>query len=208
MAKIIIIDDHPIVSDGLKNLLSNRDDMEVIACYSTGQTGLEGSSSLGPDVILLDINLPDISGIEICKHIRKVDDEVRIIALSMHNDRAVIKSTLQNGANGYVLKNSVGEEIISAIQAVLNGRKYLCTKTREIMHNPGKGNMIEMPRITRREKEILELVSNGFTTVQIATQLFISPHTVESHRKNLIEKFEATSMTAVVNLATKYGLLV
>ncbi|MDR6785175.1 DNA-binding NarL/FixJ family response regulator [Pedobacter africanus] len=207
MIKVIIIDDHPIVSDGLKNLLTNRDDMEVMACYDTGQAGLEGISSLRPSVVLLDINLPDISGVEICKQIRKTDTQVGIIALSMHNERAVIKSILQSGANGYVLKNSVGQEIISAIQAILSGQKYLCAKSKDIMYSHQKGDLVEIPHITRREKEILELVGKGLTTGQIATQLFISPHTVESHRKNLIEKFEVTGMSAVVNLATKYGLI-
>lgn len=207
MAKIIIIDDHPIVSDGLTNLLSNRDDMEVVACYDTGLAGLEGINNLKPHVVLLDINLPDISGVEICKQIRKTDTQVGIIALSMHNGRAVIRSILQSGANGYVLKNSVGQEIILAIQAILNGQKYLCTKSKEIMYSHQKGDLVEIPHITRREKEILELVGKGLTTGQIATQLFISFHTVESHRKNLIEKFEVTSMSAVVNLATKYGLI-
>lgn len=207
MVKIIIIDDHPIVSDGLKNLLTNRDDMEVVACYDTGKAGLEGIADIKPNVILLDINLPDISGVEICKQVRKADSQVRIIALSMHNERAVIKSVLQSGANGYVLKNSVGQEIILAIQITLKGEKYLCTKSKEIMHNHSIGDLVELPRITRREKEILELVGKGLTTGQIATQLFISTHTVESHRKNLIEKFEVTGMSAVVNLATKYGLI-
>lgn len=207
MTKVIIIDDHPIVSDGLKNLLANRDDMEVAACYDTGKAGLEGILNLKPNVVLLDINLPDISGVEICKQVRKTDSEVGIIALSMHNERAVIKSVLQSGANGYVLKNSVGQEIISAIQAILKGQKYLCIKSKEIMHSHPKDDLVEIPHITRREKEVLELVGKGLTTGQIATQLFISPHTVESHRKNLIEKFEVTGMSAVVNLATKYGLI-
>ncbi|MNY14288.1 Response regulator UvrY [compost metagenome] len=207
MIKVIIIDDHPIVTDGLKNLLANRDDMEVIACYDTGLSGLEGISNLKPAVVLLDINLPDISGVEICRRVRKTDTQVGIIALSMHNERAVIKSILQSGANGYVLKNSVGQEIISAIQTILNGQKYLCAKSKEIMHSHQKGNLVEIPHITRREKEILELIGKGLTSSQIATQLFISPHTVESHRKNLIEKFEVTGMSAVVNLATKYGLI-
>jgi len=207
MIKVIIIDDHPIVSDGLKNLLTSRDDMEVIACYDTGQAGLEGINNLKPDVVLLDISLPDISGVEICKQLRKTDNQVGIIALSMHNERPVIKSVLQSGANGYVLKNSVGQEIILAIQTILSGQKYLCSKSKEIMYSYQKGNLVEIPHITRREKEVLELVGKGLTTGQIATHLFISPHTVESHRKNLIEKFEVASMSAVVNLAIKYGLI-
>lgn len=207
MIKVIIIDDHPIVLDGLKNLIDRREDMEVLACYDTARAGIAGVENLSPTVVLLDINLPDMNGVEICRHIRKNNDKVRIIALSVHNERAVIKSMLQSGANGYVLKNSAGQEIISAIQTTLKGLKYLCFKTKEIMYSSKDENLTEIPRITRREKEIMELVSKGFTTGQIAAQLFISPHTVESHRKNLIEKFEVTGMTAVINLATKYNLI-
>ncbi len=163
--------------------------------------------TLAPDVVLLDINLPDISGIDICRQVRKQDKDIRIIALSVHNERPVIKNILGSGANGYVLKNSVGEEIITAIHAALNGETYLCRAARDIVSNIQEGELSEIPKITRREKEILLLVSKGLTTAQIAEQLFISFHTVESHRKNLIEKFDVSTMTAVIKLATQYGLI-
>ncbi|SEW51822.1 response regulator [Chitinophaga arvensicola] len=207
MIKVLLIDDHPIVMEGLKNLLTRQEDLTVAGCFSTGKAGLEGITTLQPDVVLLDINLPDISGIEICQQVRKQDKDVRIIALSVHNERLVIKNILNSGANGYVLKNSVGEEIIMAINAALNGATYLCRATRDIVSQVSEGELTSIPRITRREKEIMGLVSKGFTTAQIADQLFISPHTVESHRKNLIEKFDVSTMTAVIKLATQFGLI-
>ena len=207
MIKVIIIDDHPIVLEGLKTLLSGRNDMTVTGYFDTGKAGLEAVKSQEPDVVLLDINLPDINGADICRMVRKQDKDIRIIALSVHNERPVIKNMLQSGANGYVLKNSVGEEIVTAIHTTLSGNNYLCRKTQEIMNQVREGDLVEIPKITRREKEIMELVSQGMTTPQVAEKLFISVHTVESHRKNLIEKFDATSMTAVIKQATQYGLI-
>ena len=207
MIKVIIIDDHPIVLEGLKNLLSNRDDMQLAGYFENGKSGLEAIEKLDPNVVLLDINLPDIDGAAICRLLRKHDKDIRIIALSVHNERTVIKNMLSSGANGYVLKNSVGEEIINAIHTTLQGNNYLCRKTKEIMAQVSENDLVEIPKITRREKEILELVSQGLTTTQIAGKLFISMHTVESHRKNMIEKFDVASMAAVIKLATKYGLI-
>lgn len=207
MIKVMIIDDHPIVLDGLKNLLSNRDDMMLAGSYDNGKEGLAAIAAQQPNVVLLDINLPDIDGAAICKQLRKQDKDIRIIALSVHNERMVIRNMLNSGANGYVLKNSVGEEIINAIHATLDGNNFLCRKTKEIMAQVNENELPEIPKITRREKEILELVSQGLTSAQIAEKLFISLHTVESHRKNLIEKFDVATMTAVIKLATKYGLI-
>lgn len=207
MIKVIIIDDHPIVLEGLKNLLAGRDDMMLAGYFDNGKAGLEGVHSLQPNVVLLDINLPDIDGAVICRQLRKQDKDIRIIALSVHNERTVIKNMMSNGANAYVLKNSAGEEIINAIHSTLDGNIYYCRKTREIMSQVSDNDLAEIPRITRREKEILELVSQGLTTTQIAEKLFISIHTVESHRKNLIEKFDVTGMTAVIKLALQYRLI-
>ena len=207
MIKVIIIDDHPIVLEGLKNLLAGRDDMMLAGTFDNGKAGLKAIEELDPNVVLLDINLPDIDGAAICKQVRKQDKDIRIVALSVHNERTVIRNMLNSGANAYVLKNSVGEEIINAIHTTLDGNNYLCRKTKEIMAQIDENDLAEIPRITRREKEILELVSQGLTTTQIAEKLFISMHTVESHRKNLIEKFDVATMTAVIKLATKYGLI-
>ncbi|NIG54904.1 response regulator transcription factor [Chitinophaga sp. Cy-1792] len=207
MIKVVLIDDHPIVMEGLKNLISRHEDLIVTGCFSNGKAGLEGIAELQPDVVLLDINLPDISGIDLCQQVRKHDKDVRIIALSVHNERPVIKNVLNSGANGYVLKNSVGDEIITAINTALSGTTYLCNAARDIVSQVQEGELTDIPKITRREKEIMGLVSKGLTTTQIAEQLFISPHTVESHRKNLIEKFDVSTMTAVIKLATQYGLI-
>lgn len=207
MIKVLLIDDHPIVMEGLKNLLSRQEDVTVTGCFDTGKAGLQAIEALAPDVVLLDINLPDINGIDLCQQVRKNDKDVRIIALSVHNERPVIKNVLNSGANGYVLKNAVGDEIIMAINAALKGEIYLCRASRNIVSQVQEGELTEIPKITRREKEIMVLVSKGLTTGQIAEQLFISTHTVESHRKNLMDKFDVNTMTAVIKFATQFGLI-
>ena len=206
MINVTIVDDHPIVLEGLKNLLSNREDIRVAGYFDNGGAALHSYAMLDTNVLLLDINLPDINGVELCRQIRKTDKDVRIIALSVHNERPVVKSMLQSGANGYILKNSVGQEIIQAIHKTMSGETYICNMTKEVLRNVDEG-LTEVPRITRREKEILSLISKGQTTPQIAEALFISTHTVETHRKNLMNKFDVNSMASVINLAKEYSLL-
>ncbi|UGU17408.1 response regulator transcription factor [Sinomicrobium kalidii] len=207
MIQVFITDDHPIVLEGIKNLLSTRDEIVLAGIFQNSKDTLEALANDLPDLLLLDINLPDISGIELTKQIRDTYPELKIIVLSVHNEKAVIGSVLQNGANGYVLKNSIGDEIIQAIHQVLDGITYMCRQTREIYHNQDSNGLDTIPKITRREKEILQLVTEGYTSSQIAEKLFISPHTVETHRKNLMEKFDVNNMTAIIKYATEFKLL-
>lgn len=203
----MIIDDHPIVLEGLKNLLEVQPDITIDGYFSSGESALEGLAASRPGVILLDIHLPDVNGINLCRTISEKYKEVRIIALSVHNERAVIKSMLQSGAAGYILKNASGEEILEGIREVVRGRKYLCSAARQLLDTASDDDPDEVPLITRREREVLKLVGKGLTTAEIADRLFISPHTVESHRKKLMEKFGVSNITSVIRLATEYHLL-
>ena len=207
MIKVSIIDDHPIVIDGLQNLFSNHTDIELVGAYKTGHEALDALKKQETEVVLLDINLPDMNGINLCSDLKKLYPQLKIIALSLHNEHAVIRSMLQNGALGYVIKNAPGNEILEAIHEVAYGRKYLCSATRSTMTNAEADQHVTVPLITRREKEVLQLIGKGFTTQQVADQLFISPHTVESHRKKLMEKFEVSNIISVIKLATDYRLL-
>lgn len=204
---VFIIDDHPIVLEGLKNLLNQREEIFVTGAFSTGAEAMKALEQDSPDVILLDINLPDVNGTQLCREIREKYPAVRIIALSVHNERLVILNMLQQGASGYVLKNAIGKDIVDALWDVMMGKVYLCSGTREVLGNIDSSPIKEIPRLTRREKEILTLIGQGKTTQQIAAGLFISPHTVESHRKNLMEKFAVPNTAMVIKLATEYGLM-
>ncbi|HCO86479.1 MAG TPA: DNA-binding response regulator, partial [Arenibacter sp.] len=152
-----------------------------------------------PNIILLDINLPDISGIELCKEIKTKYPKIGIIGLSSYNQQSYINKIMDNGASGYVLKNATKEELLDAIETVMEGEKYLSDEAALIVKkNVGS----KIPIITRREKEVLSLISEGLTNNQIATKLFISITTVDTHRKNLLAKFEAKNTATLIRMAT------
>jgi len=205
--KVFIIDDHPIVLEGLQKLLESRENIEVTGIYDEGEAALAALDVQVPDAMLMDINLPDINGILLCQKVRHKCPSVKIIALSVHNERTVIMGILQSGASGYVLKNAIGEDIISALHAAMDGQIYLCRGTQKVLNSGESSDLKEVPRLTRREKEILELIGRGYTTQQIAGELFISTHTVESHRKNLMEKFGVPNTATVIKMATDFGLM-
>lgn len=204
--KVAITDDHPIVAQGLQLVLSNETDIEVVAVFSGGAQLLKNLPNHNIDVLLLDIYLNDASGLDLCKQLSASYPEMKIVAISGQDENMVISQMLQNGAMGYVLKNAESEEIVKAVRIVVQGERFLCKRTEEALAKTD-AQLTEIPKITRREKEVLLLISEGKTTAEIADKLFISPHTVESHRKNLMEKFQMKSTTAVVNLVKKLELL-
>ena len=207
MITIYITDDHPIVLDGLKNLIEAQEDLSLAGLFTNGADTVAALQQQQADVLLLDINLPDCSGIDLSKQLREAFPDLLIIMLSVHNERAVIGSLLSNGVNGYLLKNSAGEEIVEAIHRVIAGETYLCRQTQEILNNTDEEGLTAVPVISRREKEVLALIAKGNSSKQIADKLFISNHTVESHRKNLMEKFGANNMPVVIKLAIEYNLI-
>ena len=207
MINVLVIDDHPIVMDGLNNLFANYPEISVVGYHSDGQSGFDALQHTPARVVLLDINLPDTNGISLCRKIKVAYPHVSILALSLHNERPVIKSMVQNGAMGYVLKNAPGHEIMEGIRAVSRGQTYYCTATKRALADAASSHLETVPLITRREKEVLQLIGEGMTSQEVAEKLFISTHTVESHRKKLMEKFEVKNIISVIKLASEYGLL-
>jgi DNA-binding NarL/FixJ family response regulator len=206
MIKIAITDDHPIVTQGLQHLLSMEKNIRIEKILSSGQELMQWLPENSIDVLLLDIYLNDANGMDLCAKISELNPEIGIIAISGQDEAIVISQMLQNGALGYVLKNAESHEIIEAINQVYFGQKYLCRRTREALEKLDN-SLNEIPKITRREKEVLQLIAEGLTTTEIATKLFISPHTVESHRKNLMEKFHVKSTASVLNKVKDLGLI-
>lgn len=207
MIKIAITDDHPLLLEGLKNILSQQENFTVVGCYSSSSELFTGLESQILDVLLLDINLSDGNSIDLIKPILKKYPNTQIIILSVHNEFAVINSTLEEGAMGYIQKNALVTEIILGIQTILKGEKFLCNQTKRVVEMKTNSGLNAVPKLTRREKEILIEASLGLTTIQIADKLCISPHTVESHRKNLIVKFKTTNLSTAIKLAMEYGLV-
>ncbi len=207
MIKIAITDDHPLLLEGLKNIINTHEDFEVVGMYSSASELFNNIAADAPSVLLLDINLPDANGIDLVKGLKETNTDLKIIAFSVHNEFAVINSILNEGANAYLQKNANGDEILAAISTVLVGKRYICAKTQVILNKKAEMGLKQVPKLTRREKEVLSFVAQGMTTNQIADSLFISSHTVESHRKNLMEKFQTKSVTAAVKSAIEYGLI-
>jgi len=207
MINIAITDDHPLLSEGLKNILSQETDLDIIGCYPDAATLKEALKNTQIDVLLLDINLTDCNGLDLINPLLKKYKNLKIIMLSVHNEFAVINSAFKEGAHAYIQKNASIDEILLGIKYILEGKKFLCKQTQQIIDKKNSYELKSVPKLTRREKEILSEAALGLTTIQIAEKLFISPHTVESHRKNLIEKFKTSNLSSAIKLAYDYGLI-
>ncbi len=206
---ILIIDDHPLVADGIKTMLKESENLKIIGVCKTASESLSFLMEQTPDIILLDISLPDMDGLQLCEAIRKKNKESKIIGLTSTNEAGIITGLLQRGGNGYLLKNMEREDLIEAIATVITGKIYLSKAANErvLEQFHRLGSTETNPVLTRREKEILKLLSDGLNGPEIAERLFLSPLTVETHRKNLLRKFNAHSVQLLLKIARDNNLL-
>ncbi|MEO9891991.1 response regulator transcription factor [Aurantibacter sp.] len=210
MIKVAITDDHLLVMQGIESMLQFESSIKITGKYSSAEKTLEALSEEQPDVLLLDINLPDINGIDLCKQLLGLYPELKIIALSSHDDTNFVKRILKNGASGYLLKNTSKEELLEAFETVLSDGQYLQPNIQQKLLNQSLGTQKRntlKPKLTRREKEVLAAICEEMTTQEIAEQLFISPKTVETHRMNLISKLGARNSVGLVKIAIEQELL-
>ena len=198
--KVFVTDDHYMVVEGLRSLLQNEKNIEWLGHASNADSCLAFLHKQLPDVILMDINMPGKSGIELCKAVKEKYPSVLVIGLSTFNQQSFIQKMMENGASGYVLKNATQEELMEAIQAVAIGKTYLSEEAATSLRKYAES---EIPVITRREKEVLGLIADGMTNNEIAQKLFISTTTVDSHRKNLLTKFEAKNTALLIRTAAQ-----
>ena len=203
VTKIFIVDDHYMVIEGIRSLLQNEKSVEWMGHAMNAASCLAFLNKELPDVILMDINLPDMSGIDLCKEVKTKYPSVFIIGLSTFNQQSFIQKMMDNGASGYVLKNATQEEITSAIETVMKGKTYLSEEASNTLRKENGTNIV----LTRREKEVLELIADGMTNAEIAQKLFISVTTVDTHRKNLLAKFETKNTAALIKIAVSRGYL-
>lgn len=210
--KVFIVDDHKMVIEGLKLLLQNQEGIAFTDYALSGKEALEKIPKLRPDIVLMDVNMPDMNGFEICKEVLESCSEVKIIAISMHKESSLIKLMLGNGAKGYVLKNAGQEEVVDAIKTVFHGKCYLDPEVNEILINsiskskrPKTSDLF--PKLSRREKDVLKLIMDEHTTGEIADKLFIGFGTVETHRRNMLIKTGARNTAGLVKFAIEYNLL-
>ncbi|MEN4762246.1 response regulator transcription factor [Chryseobacterium sp. C39-AII1] len=203
---IAIVDDHPIVIEGLKMMLNNQSIFNVVEAFTSGLEIINFVQSNEVDIILLDITLPDSNGIELCKKIKMISPNTSVIMFSNRSERSIIMQCIQNGASGYLLKNTSIDELIDCIKGALSGNIVFCNETKEIISKLSQNEFI-IPRLTKREKEILKMVAQGKTSAVIAEELFLSPLTVDTHRKNLLQKFRAKNSTELITLALQQNLI-
>lgn len=208
MIQLLITDDHKVLLDGFISLFKDLDEVTVVATANDGYESLNMLGQHKVDVVLMDINMPNLNGVETCKIISEQFPDVKVIALSMYKQSSYVNKMKMNGAKGYLLKDDTSEEIIEAIKAVYVGKEYYSRQIKEILSNPSLEEIeLDTSTITRRETEILNLISEGLSTKLIGEKLFISAHTVESHRKNLLFKFKAKNTASLVKKAMDIGLL-
>ncbi|MBM1105601.1 response regulator transcription factor [Aurantibacter crassamenti] len=204
--KVIVVDDHPLVIEGLRTSLGEDDSIEVIKCFNNAADLFSSLKIIITNVIVLDVNLPDMNGVEVCKKITKKHPHIKIIGLSTYNNPSIVKQMIKNGAKGYLLKNVTSKELVTAIHQIHKGQSYFSGEIHTILAD-SIFNTNAIPKLTRREKEILILVSEGITTPQIAKKLVISPLTVETHRRNLIQKMGVTNAAQLVKIAIEQKLI-
>ncbi|MBO9684709.1 MAG: response regulator transcription factor [Flavisolibacter sp.] len=201
--KVFITDDHYLVIEGIHSLLQNESNIELVGHAMNAASCLAYLEQHLPDIILMDISLPDKNGIDLCKEVKEKYPSVFIIGLSTFNQQSFIQKMMSNGASGYVLKNATQEELMLAIETVAKGKTFLSHEAAQSLRKKIAG----VPVLTSREKEVLELIAEGLTNNEIAKKLFISITTVDTHRKNLLAKFEAKNIASLIKAAMQMQLI-
>ena len=209
--RIIIADDHKIVREGLRSLIDKQTRMEVVAEADDGRKTVQLARELKPDVIVMDISMPDLNGIEATKQIVSENSLVNIIGLSMHSDRRFVSRMLKAGASGYLLKDCAFDELATAINTVFNNKIYLSPVINDIVVNDylkggSTAEFSKLSLLSQREREILQLIVEGVSTKQIATNLHVSVKTIETHRQNLINKLDIRNLADLTKFAIREGL--
>ena len=208
--KIAITDDHPMVLKGIQSMLVGTKEVKIVGVYQNAAETISNIEKDNPDVLLLDINLPDINGVDLCKQLKKNNESLKVIAISNFDEISFVKRMLNSGASGYLLKNTHKLELLEAFKAVLSGEQYLQKDIQQKILNQSFGKKEEnkfLVKLTRREKEVLEAIAEELTTQEISDKLFISPKTVETHRMNIMSKLGAKNSVGIIKSAIEQGLL-
>jgi len=207
MIRVFIVDDHPVVIEGIHSLLKNERDIEWAGQAMNAQSCLGFFVNNTADVVLMDISMPGMDGVELCAVMKDKYPGIFILGLSTFNQGLYIKKMMENDASGYILKNSSKEELIKAIHTVNEGGIYFSGEAGEALQAYQKYSKNEMPVLSNREKEILSLISEGYTNPQIAEKIFLSQFTVDSHRKNLLAKLNVKNTATLIKFAVEHKLI-
>ena len=214
MTRILIADDHAMFADGILSILRDEPNIEVVGSCLDGPSVVDWLSTNTADLLLLDVNLPGMNGIEVCKIVNEKHKSVKVLAISMFNEESYVSEILNNGASGYILKNTGRDGLLKAINTIMGGETYFSDEVTETMmkslvksRTESKSQQSFLPKISRRETEVLNLIVQEHTTQEIADQLFISLKTVESHRSNLLAKLNARNTAGLVRIALENSLV-
>ncbi|HDY95962.1 MAG: response regulator transcription factor [Sulfitobacter litoralis] len=203
MIKVMIVDDHPMVAEGIQSILESYDDIEVVGCLPNGRAAIDSVAQLAPDVILMDLNMPEIGGLSATEILLEREPDTRIVILSMHDNPEYISSALSHGALGYILKDVPTDEIKLAIDTVMAGSRYLCTGAQGSLEPKDATR----ESLTEREQTILLQLAQGKSNKEVAVTLDISVRTVETHRKNIKRKLGISSTAGLTRYAMEHGVL-
>jgi DNA-binding NarL/FixJ family response regulator len=211
--RVLLVEDHTIVRKGLRALLEGEPGIQVVGEAEDGRQALDQVQQLLPDVVLMDIGMPGLSGLEATRQIKHQFPKTKVVALTMHTNAEYVFSVLQAGASGYLVKQAATEEVISAIRAVYHGESFLSpsisTKViEEYLRRAGKTDLVDpYERLTSREREVLQLIAEGHSTQDIASLLFVSGKTVETHRARLMEKLDIHTIAELTQYAIRKGII-
>jgi len=209
--KLLLVDDHKIMRHGIRSLLAKEAGMEVLEDTNNGRAAIELARTLSPDVVIMDIAIHDLNGIEATRQITAELPEVKVIMLSMHSDRQMVADALQAGASGYLLKDCEFEELVRAIETVVSHRTYLSPEIADILvenfvRKSPRSESSASSVLTSREREVLQLLAEGKTTKEISTALCLSTKTVETHRRQMMEKLNIYNVANLIKFAIHTGL--
>jgi two-component system response regulator NreC len=208
VTKILLADDHTIVRQGLKLIISSHADLQVIGEAANGREVLELAEKLKPDLILMDVAMPELNGIEATRRLREVSPRTKVLVLSMHKEAVYVREILKAGARGYILKDAIDTELISAIQSVARGDGYISPAISGTLLSDYRQNITNpLDLLSSREREVLQLIAEGKTNKEVATRLNLSVYTVDSHRGKIMEKLNLHSTGELVRFAMKQGLV-
>lgn len=211
--KVLIADDHAMIRDGVRSLIKQNKELVVVGEAQSGRETLEKYHDLKPDLLILDISMPDLNGMEVSKEILTENPAAKIVILSMYDDEDYINRCLEYGVKGYVVKNESGGELDYAIKAVLQGKNYFSRQAQNVIFKKHsqivakKKQKEEEIHLTQREREIIQLIAEGLTSQQMADKLFISPRTVETHRANVMKKLSVKNAVELVKKAQQLELI-